>query len=132
MKFMLDTDFCIYAIKQKPEKVIAALRRNEAKGICLSSVTVAELWFGVNKSGSRKNESALEQFLSTFELLPFDQRVAKVYGGVREKLKSMGTPIGPLDTQIAAHALALNLTLVTNNVNEFKRVEGLKLDNWAI
>ena len=132
MKFMLDTDICIYAMKQKPEKVIAALRRNEAKGICLSSVTVAELWFGVNKSGSRKNELALEQFLSTFELLPFDQRVAKVYGGVREKLESMGKPIGPLDTQIAAHALTLNLTLVTNNVNEFKRVEGLKLENWAI
>jgi tRNA(fMet)-specific endonuclease VapC len=132
MKFMLDTDICIYAMKQKPEKVIAALRRNEAKGICMSSVTVAELWFGVNKSGSRKNELALEQFLSTFELLPFDQRVAKVYGGVREKLESMGKPIGPLDTQIAAHALTLNLTLVTNNVNEFKRVEGLKLENWAI
>jgi tRNA(fMet)-specific endonuclease VapC len=131
MKFMLDTDICIYAMKHKPEKVIAALRRNEAKGICLSSVTVAELWFGVNKSGSRKNELALEQFLSAFELSAFDQKVAKVYGGVREKLESMGKPLGPLDTQIAAHALTLNLTLVTNNVSEFKRVEGLKLENWA-
>ncbi len=132
MKFMLDTDICIYAMKQKPEKVIAALRRNEAKGICLSSVTVAELWFGVNKSSSRKNELALERFLSAFELLAFDQKVAKVYGGVREKLESMGKPIGPLDTQIAAHALSLNLTLVTNNLSEFKRVEGLKLENWAV
>jgi tRNA(fMet)-specific endonuclease VapC len=132
MKFMLDTDICIYAMKQKPEKVIAALRRNEAKGMCLSSVTVAELWFGVNKSGSRKNQWALEQFLPAFELLPFDQSVAKVYGRVREKLESMGKPISPLDTQIAAHALTLNLTLVTNNLSEFKRVEGLKLENWAI
>jgi tRNA(fMet)-specific endonuclease VapC len=131
MKFMLDTDICIYAMKHKPEKVIAALRRNEAKGICLSSVTVAELWFGVNKSGSRKNELALNEFLATFELLAFDKKVAKVYGGVREKLESMGKPIGPLDTQIAAHALTLNLTLVTNNIGEFKRVEGLKLENWA-
>lgn len=131
MKFMLDTDICIYAMKHKPEKVIAALRRNEAKGICLSSVTVAELWFGVNKSGSRKNELALNEFLAAFELLAFDKKVAKVYGRVREKLESIGKPIGPLDTQIAAHALTLNLTLVTNNVNEFKRVEGLKLENWA-
>jgi tRNA(fMet)-specific endonuclease VapC len=132
MRYMLDTDICIYAIKQKPEKVIRALRKNEAKGICLSSITVAELWFGVTKSGSRKNQSALEDFLLPFEIVSFDQKVAKVYGKVRDKLEAIGTPIGPLDTQIAAHALALNLTLVTNNVDEFRRVDGLKIENWAV
>jgi tRNA(fMet)-specific endonuclease VapC len=131
MKFMLDTDICIYAIKQRPEQVISALRQNDAKGICLSSVTVAELWFGVSKSGSRKNQTALEGFLSAFEILAFDKKVAKVYGKVRDRLESIGKPIGPLDTQIAAHALALNLTLVTNNVSEFARVDGLKIENWA-
>ncbi len=132
MRYMLDTDICIYAIKQKPEKVIQALRKNEGKGICLSSITVAELWFGVTKSGSRKNQSALEDFLLPFEIVSFDQKVAKVYGKVRDKLEAIGTPIGPLDTQIAAHALALNLTLVTNNVDEFRRVDGLKIENWAV
>jgi tRNA(fMet)-specific endonuclease VapC len=132
MRYMLDTDICIYAMKQKPEKVIQALRKNGGKGICLSSVTVAELWFGVTKSGSRKNQSALEDFLLPFEIVSFDQKVAKVYGKVRDNLEAVGTPIGPLDTQIAAHALALNLTLVTNNVDEFRRVDGLKIENWAV
>jgi tRNA(fMet)-specific endonuclease VapC len=132
MRFILDTDICIYAMKQRPEKVIQALRKNESKGICLSSITVAELWFGVTKSGSRKNHLALEDFLLPFEIISFDQKAAKVYGKVRQRLEINGTPIGPLDTQIAAHALALNLTLVTNNVNEFKRVDGLKIENWAV
>jgi tRNA(fMet)-specific endonuclease VapC len=128
---MLDTDICIYAMKQKPEKVFAALRKNESKGICISSITVAELWFGVIKSGSRKNQLALEEFLLPFELVAFDQKAAKLYGKVRGKLEAARKPIGPLDTQIAAHALFLNLTLVTNNVGEFERVEGLKIENWA-
>lgn len=132
MRYMLDTDICIYAIKQKPEKVIQALRKNEGKGICLSSITVAELWFGVTKSGSRKNQSALEDFLQPFEIVSFDQKAAKVYGKVRDKLEAIGTSIGPLDTQIAAHALALNLILVTNNVDEFRRVDGLRMENWAV
>jgi tRNA(fMet)-specific endonuclease VapC len=131
MKYMLDTDICSYAMKQRPERVIAALRQNEAKGICLSSVTAAELWFGVTKSGSRKNHLALEEFLSAFEIFAFDKNAAKVYGKVRDKLESIGKPIGPMDTQIASHAVALNLTLITNNVKEFARVEGLKLENWA-
>ena len=126
MRYMLDTNICIYAIKNHPAQVLAQLRAHEAEGIGISSVSVAELYFGVSKSGSARNLAALQQFLEPLEIADFDLTVAQVYGTLR-----LGTPIGPLDTQIAAHALALEATLVTNNVREFSRVSGLNLINWA-
>lgn len=131
MQFMLDTNICIYAIKNRPEHVLKALRKNASKGIGLSSIVVSELWFGVTKSQSRRNISALREFLGPFETAAFDDRAAEVYGGVRAKLEASGTPMGPFDTQIAAHAISLGVTLVTNNVREFQRLQGLRLANWA-
>jgi tRNA(fMet)-specific endonuclease VapC len=131
MRFMLDTNICIYAIKKQPEKVFAALSAHEARGIGISSISVAELWYGVAKSESRKNATALREFLASLEIVPFDENAAERYGMVRAQLEAVGKPIGPLDMQIAAHALTLGVTLVSNNLREFQRVEGLKLANWA-
>lgn len=131
MRYMLDTNICIYAIKQRPAGVIAALRRHAMEGIGVSSITVAELFFGVRKSGSEKNLRALQQFLAPLEVADFDRSAAEIYGQVREGLEKAGTPVGPLDTEIAAHALTLDVTLVSNNLREFSRVPGLKLVNWA-
>jgi len=131
MRFMLDTDICIYAIKQRPPEVLAALRAQEVAGLGLSSVTVAELAFGVAKSGSARNQRALEQFLEPLEIADFDRSAALVYGRLRAALEAAGTPIGPLDTQIAAHALALGVILVSNNQREFARVPGLRLEDWV-
>ena len=131
MRFMLDTNICIYAIKNRPPAVLAALRAHESSGIGLSSISVAELYFGVHKSGSAKNLLALEHFLEPLEIADFDIAAAEAYGRLRQLLESGGTPIGPLDTQIAAHALARHVVLVTNNTREFARVPGLVLENWT-
>lgn len=131
MQFMLDTNICIYAIKHRPPEVLAALRANESAGLGISSITAAELYFGVAKSGSARNLAALRQFLEPLEVADFDQSAAACYGPLRALLESAGTPIGPLDTQIAAHALALDVTLVSHNTREFARVPGLKLANWV-
>jgi tRNA(fMet)-specific endonuclease VapC len=131
MKFLLDTNICIYAIKNRPPQVLERLRANEAAGLGISSISVAELYIGVEKSGSPKNLAALKNFLAPLEIADFDLKAAQVYGQVRKTLEAAGTPIGPLDTQIAAHALALGAVLVTNNTDEFKRVSGLQLENWV-
>ena len=131
MRYMLDTNFCIYAIKNQPAQVLTQLRAHEAEGIGISSISVAELYFGVSKSGSARNLAALQQFLEPLEIADFDLNAAQVYGTLRYALERLGTPIGPLDMQIAAHALALEATLVTNNVREFGQVPDLKLINWA-
>lgn len=131
MRFMLDTDICIYAIKQRPPEVLAALRTHEAQGIGISAISVAELEFGVAKSGSMRNQQALGQFLLPLEIADFDRVAAARYGRLRAELEAAGTPIGPLDTQIAAHALALGVTLVTHNTREFSRVPALKWVSWV-
>ena len=114
-----------------PTPVLTQLRAHEAEGIGISSISVAELYFGVSKSGSARNLAALQQFLEPLEIADFDLNAAQVYGTLRYTLERLGAPIGPLGTQIAAHALALEVTLVTNNVREFARVSGLNLINWA-
>jgi len=131
MRFMLDTNICIYAIKHRPPSVLAALRRHEAEGLGVSIVTVAELECGVAKSGSVRNVQALKQFLEPLEVADFDRAAASAHGTLCAQLEASGMPIGPLDTQIAAHALALGVTLVSNNLREFQRVPGLRLVNWV-
>lgn len=131
MRYMLDTNICIHAIKHRPPEVLAALRRHEADGLGVSAITVAELFFGAAKGGSGRNLAALSHFLEPLEIADFDRSAAAAYGPLRATLESAGTPIGPLDTQIAAHALALDVTLVSSNLREFSRVPGLKLDNWV-
>lgn len=131
MRWMLDTNICIYAIKHRPPEVLEALRLHESAGLGLSSITVAELEFGVHKSGSVRNHKALRQFLEPLEIADFDRVAAASYGRLRAHLEAAGRPIGPLDTQIAAHALALGVTLVSHNTREFSRVPGLRLDDWV-
>jgi tRNA(fMet)-specific endonuclease VapC len=131
MKFLLDTNICIYIIKQKPVGVLNKFKAYDVGDIAISSITVAELEFGVQKSQfPEKNRQALAQFLIPLSVVAFDRSAAIVYGKVRSDLEKQGTPIGSLDTLIAAHALSLQITLVTNNVKEFNRVPNLKLENW--
>lgn len=130
--YMLDTNICIFAIKKRPESVLTRLKSHNPSEICISSVTYGELCHGVEKSKAReRNQLALTLFLSSINILPFDEASAQEYGAVRANLERKGTPIGPLDTQIAAHAKCLGLTLVTNNMREFVRVEGLLVEDWT-
>lgn len=132
MKYMLDTNICIYAIKNKPEQVLQRLKENQQNGLCISAITLSELEYGAAKSSNpQKNQAAIMQLVLVLEVLPFDDRASIEYGGIRAYLEKQGTPIGPLDTLIASHARAEGLVLVTNNVREFKRVPGLRVENWA-
>jgi tRNA(fMet)-specific endonuclease VapC len=131
MRFMLDTDICIHTINERPPSVLRAFREHESAGLGISSVTAAELFFGVARTGSQRNLDALRRFLSALEIAPFDAGAAEVSGSLRSWLTAHGTPNGPYDTLIAAHAHALGVTLVTNNQREFERVPGLQLANWA-
>ncbi len=133
MKYMLDTNICIYAIKHKPKEVIKNILSHKADEICISSITYSELMHGVEKSQQRdKNFLALSLFLSSITILDFDSYAAEKYGAIRADLESKGTPIGPMDTLIAAHALSKDLILVTNNTREFCRVNKLQLEDWSI
>ena len=131
MKVMLDTDTCIAIIKGKPPQVLRRFNAYKVGEIGISSVTLAELEFGVAKSlHQEKNQAALEEFVLPLEIAGFDHEAARVYGRVRAMLEKKGTPIGSLDTLIGAHALALGVTLVTNNTREFSRVKGLTVVDW--
>ena len=132
MRYLLDTNICIYVINERPPAVLARFLEHEPDGIGISVITASELFWGVRKSGSRRNAEALERFLAPLTVADYDLAAARAYGEVRAGLERKGTPIGPLDLQIAAHALALQVTLVSNNLREFKRVPGLKLDNWTV
>jgi tRNA(fMet)-specific endonuclease VapC len=131
VKYLVDTDICIYVINQRPRKVIERFQQAVVGDVAVSSVTVAELAFEVAKTGSQRNRDALQAFLLPLEIVTFDLEAALTYGDVRAELEAKGKPLGPLDTMIAAHARTLGLTLVTNNVREFKRVRGLAVENWA-
>lgn len=129
-RYLLDTTTCIYIINRRPTEVFerfAGLRIGE---IAISSITGAELAFGVAKSGSLRNQQALDKFLAPLAILPFDEAAMRRYGVLRSDLERRGTPIGALDLLIAAHALAVGATLVSNNLREFERVNGLPLENW--
>lgn len=132
MKFILDTNICIYIIKKAPLSVLKRFKQLIPEDIGVSSITVAELYYGVSKSQHKeKNRLALENFLLPFEILLFDSQAAIEYGDLRTQLEDIGKPIGPLDLMIAAHAKSLEVTLVTNNLKEFTRIPGLKVENWA-
>lgn len=132
MTYMLDTNICIYAMKNKPAKVLQRLKAEINSGICISSITLAELEHGVKRSSDPvKNEQALLRFLVPLSILPFGSAAASEYGEIKAYLQSKGTPIGPLDMLIAGHARAEDVILVTNNVREFERVPDLEIENWA-
>ena len=129
---LLDTHICIYIINAKTPGVLARFQQYRLGDIGLCSVEAAELAFGVAKSGSARNRQALEMFLAPLTILPFDAPAVWAYGDLRADLERRGTPIGSLDTMIAAHALSQQAMLVTNNTREFAKVPGLQLDNWVI
>lgn len=130
--WLLDTNICIYLIKKKPQPVLDRLRAVDIDTVAVSSITVAELQYGVARSARpEQNGLALAAFLAPLGVAPFDDDAAAVYGAVRADLERAGTPIGSLDLLIAAHALSLGRTVVTNNTRELLRVAGLKVENWA-
>lgn len=132
MKYILDTNICIYIIKQKPEFVLKRLVRHNPTDIGISIITYFELIYGVHKSSNpEKNLKALKDFIASFEVLDWGESEADSAGKIRASLEKIGKSIGPFDLQIAGQAMANGLILVTNNEKEFSRVKGLKIENWA-
>ncbi|MCA3223549.1 MAG: type II toxin-antitoxin system VapC family toxin [Burkholderiales bacterium] len=131
MRYMLDTDICIYAVNERPPRVLQALRDHPAAGLGVSTITASELHYGVARTGSTRNAEALGRFLASPEVADFDAAASDVAGQLRAWLAERGTPVGPYDALIATHAQSLGVTLVTNNLRKFGRVPGLKLANWT-
>jgi len=133
MKYMLDTNICIYLIKQKAPIVVKHFKSRVVGDIGISSVTLAELRCGVAKSlHIEKNRQALDEFSLPLEIADFDEKAAESYGNVRASLEKEGKPIGSMDMMIGAHALSLGITLVTNNTREFKQIKHLKVEDWSV
>jgi tRNA(fMet)-specific endonuclease VapC len=133
VKYVLDTNICIYVIRRKPVLVLQRFQQLSPNEVAISSVTLAELRYGADKSAfPAKNHAALNSFLMPISVADFDSPAADQYGKVRAYLERQGTPIGPLDTMIAAHAQSLNVTLVTANTSEFSRVPGLVCEDWTV
>jgi len=130
LRYMLDTNICIYIVKNRPPEV-RNIFNERAEHICLSSITVAELLYGAEKSRRRDhNLAVVENFAAHLDILPFDEQAAGHYGDIRADLERKGTPIGPYDLMIAGHARSEGQVLVTNNTREFDRVGGLRIENW--
>ncbi len=127
---LLDTNTCIYIINNRPPNVLARFKSYQAGEVGISSIAASELAFGVAKSGSMKNRKALDMFLAPLQILPFNSDCLWFYADLRTTLEMKGLSIGPMDTLIAAQALSIDGTLVTNNIKEFSRVPKLKLENW--
>ena len=132
IKYMLDTNICIFAIKHKPESLVHRIEQCIPGELCISSITFAELLHGVEKSRAvERNRLALLLFLSKIAILDFDSEAADEYGKLRADLERKGTPIGPMDMLIAGHAKSEQLIVVTNNTREFKRISGLEIQDWT-
>lgn len=130
--YMLDTNICIYLIKNNPPHVRLHFECLQPGDILLSSIVLAELMYGISKSQQKqRNLAALEMFLMPLDIVPFDAGASAKYGNIRSALEQSGQTIGGNDLLIAAHALSLDATLVSNNLKEFSRVSGLQLENWA-
>ncbi len=132
MRYLLDTNICIYIAKRKPVRVLSRLEQIKPGDVGMSIVTYLELVYGAWKSQAIKaNLARIEQLEVLIPAQPLDVGVAGHYGRLRAELEAAGTPIGAYDLMIAAHALSLGLTLVTNNVRQFSRVRGLRVENWV-
>ena len=131
MKFMLDTNICIFTVKNKPQIVREAFNLHDGQ-LCISAVTLMELIYGAEKSATpEKNLAVIEGFAARLEVLPFDNEAAAHTGMIRSELAKAGTPIGPYDHMIAGHARSRGLIVVTNNVREFERIPGLRVEDWV-
>ena len=132
MQYLLDTNTCIYFLNRTSENIIKRMKDLAPADIKLSSITVAELFFGAEKSKEKKkNLTIVQAFTENFAHIPFDSNCCKNYAEIRTSLEKKGLPIGPMDLLIASISLTHNLTLVTNNEKEFKRVRGLAVENWV-
>jgi tRNA(fMet)-specific endonuclease VapC len=132
MEYLLDTNICIYIIKKKPIAVFEKFKNFTVGDIGISSITLAELQYGIEKSSNaEKNREALEKFLTPIEIIDYGYEATIEYGKIRAELERKGVPIGPLDMLIASHAKSLDVILVTNNTREFDRISGLKTENWT-
>jgi tRNA(fMet)-specific endonuclease VapC len=129
---MLDTNICIYIIREKPIKVLKKLHTFNLSDIAVSAITQSELEYGVAKSNRQKeNHEALIKFLSPLEIIPYDDKAAADYGQIRNHLEKKSAIVGAMDLLIGAHARSIPMTLVTKNLREFKRIPGLRVENWA-
>ena len=130
IKYMLDTNILIYAIKNRPKRIREAFKQH-SDYLSMSSVTLGELIYGAERSARiTRNLQDIEGLAARMDVVPFDYHAATHFGQIRAELSKKGKPIGPYDSMIAAHARALGLILVTNNIREFKRVPGLRVENW--
>lgn len=130
LKYMLDTNIVIYVIKRRPIEVLDTFNRHAGQ-LCISSITLAELLHGAEKSSQPEhNLQQVDNFISRLEVLVYDHKAAAHYGDIRASLERKGTPIGVNDLHIAGHARSNGLILVTNNLREFERIEGLRTENW--
>jgi tRNA(fMet)-specific endonuclease VapC len=130
--YLLDTNICIYLIKKHPPEVLARFQQIQLKQLYIPTITLFELYYGIEKNNShQRNILALENFIAPLTIVDFTLDAAKKAATIRNTLQKQGTPIGAYDIQIAAIALSLDMTLLTNNTREFERVNGLKLENWV-
>jgi len=131
LKYMLDTNICIYTIKQKPLVVKEAFKKHIGM-MCISTITMTKLFYGAEKSlYPAKNIAVIEGFIAQLQVLTFDEEAATHTAQLRAELARVGTPIGAYDTMIAGHARSRGLIVVTNNTHEFERVSGLRIENWV-
>lgn len=133
MRFMLDTNVCVDYLNGRYPLVVQHIQESDPTDLVISSIVTAELRYGAEHSQHRRrNHARLDVLLGEIAVLDFDAPAATVYGRIRERLESRGEIIGPYDMMIAAHALSLELTLVTDNTREFRRVRSLKVTNWRV
>ncbi len=131
MRYMLDTNTCIYAMRQQSPYVARRIRRLRIGDLGMSTIVLSELQYGVTKSAQpQRNQAVLDAFVASLEIAVYDAQASVVYGPVRAELENHGQPIGPMDLLIAAHALSLGATLVTHNTREYNRVPGLRVEDW--
>ncbi|EIT9276237.1 tRNA(fMet)-specific endonuclease VapC [Salmonella enterica subsp. enterica serovar Saintpaul] len=131
LKFMLDTNICIFTIKNKPEHVRERFNLNASR-MCISSITLMELIYGAEKSQApERNLAVVEEFVSRLEVLDYDAQAAIHSGQIRAELARKGTPVGPYDQMIAGHARSRGLVVVTNNIREFERIPGIRTEDWC-
>jgi len=129
---LLDTNTCIYFLNQASERIVERFKQLSPSQIRLPSITVAELYYGAEKSKFKsRNREKAKRFVSTFEIVSFDEKACSAYAKIRYSLERSGIPVGPMDLLIASIGLAYNFTVVTNNVKEFQKVKGLKIENWV-
>jgi tRNA(fMet)-specific endonuclease VapC len=132
MRYLLDTDICIYLIKRRPPQAIEQFRQHSPQDVAISTITLYELEYGIEKSRYRqRSEDALAKFLLPLNIINVDSSAAREAAAIRAQLEKKGKPIGPYDVLIAGLARSRDMTLVTNNTKEFERVPGLRLENWA-